>query len=457
MLLRLFAVALVGCLLTTSPTARGDQAAWLTQEQAEAAREELWGFSALRIFCAPCGDTHWRPLVVTGAEMRRTENGAHYELVVSGEAIDLAYTYIPVRDEEGIVYRNLAMQIGMEVVEVPEFLDPWLTGPLPDFPAYIFSGEMNGVGPVIVMLEKSGGDLTGAAFLPLENRQLTLEGATDAFGAFTLEAFIVEDETYTVRGLIAPEAIAIRGAVEYAGGGAAGDFVLEQAGATAMHSGVLSLGPLEATILMRYPVFQRGTASLETDRAVSDRVFATLQEHMRAFAVNFTNREPGAFSLDPEANFPTANHHAWEGTHFEVVAVAPSLVSVVLEYYYYTGGAHGMSHSLALNLLSEGDGIRDLMLDELFADGADFWPVVTAYALDDLRAQGAAWVVQGSVTDIGDAENAVWTISRGGLTFHYDAYEMGPYAEGPYRVWVPFDALADVLAPGMPAALFAGE
>jgi hypothetical protein len=43
-----------------------------------------------------------------------------------------------------------------------------------------------------------------------------------------------------------------------------------------------------------------------------------------------------------------------------------------------------------------------------------------------------------------------------GLTFHYSPYEVGPYVEGPYTVFVPWTAFRQYLSP-QGEAIFGGE
>ncbi len=55
----------------------------------------------------------------------------------------------------------------------------------------------------------------------------------------------------------------------------------------------------------------------------------------------------------------------------------------------------------------------------------------------DLKKQGASWPPK---TDP-EAVETTFTFSPSGVTFHYPPYAVGSYAEGYYRVLVPFTIL----------------
>lgn len=102
--------------LSTLPVG-ADQAAWISQDAAQRAAERIRGVETLRKFCAPCGDKNPTPKPVGRVEVRNP-SGEFYEVVVDGEGLDLAYTYLP----ENGRWRNLALMLGLSVTGVPEFL-----------------------------------------------------------------------------------------------------------------------------------------------------------------------------------------------------------------------------------------------------------------------------------------------------------------------------------------------
>ena len=118
-------------LLLTPGLALADQYAYLDLQQATAAVAALDRPPHLaQSFCAPCGDAQAQPLPVrqlgieriwdrgdTGAQVYVDGAGTSYwQVSVDGRGIDLAYVYV---QRDG-VWRNLAIELGLEPSDVPD-------------------------------------------------------------------------------------------------------------------------------------------------------------------------------------------------------------------------------------------------------------------------------------------------------------------------------------------------
>jgi len=75
--------------------------------------------STVRSFCAPCGDETWTEVEVAQVDVTHTGSGGFWEVLLNGEGIDLAYTYV----EHDRQWQNLALLLGLEASDVPRFLD----------------------------------------------------------------------------------------------------------------------------------------------------------------------------------------------------------------------------------------------------------------------------------------------------------------------------------------------
>ena len=117
-----------------------------------------------------------------------------------------------------------------------------------------------------------------------------------------------------------------------------------------------------------------------------------------------------------------------------------------IDYNEYTGGAHGMYMTTYLNMdltlmrplrlddLFVGDykdALTDLIWSQLMADNN----VTTREALEDL---GYA-----STGDIAPIEN--FYLSKDGITFYYNIYDITPYSMGPVKVTIPFFMMEHLL------------
>jgi len=114
------AAAVIAAALLLPAPARADQLEWLTPAQAEQAQVVVAGVGVIRHFCKPCGDESSRPEHVDTAEIMAIEDGdGHWNLLVNGEPVDLAYVYVPV---DG-AWRNLGALLKLEPSDVPAKLD----------------------------------------------------------------------------------------------------------------------------------------------------------------------------------------------------------------------------------------------------------------------------------------------------------------------------------------------
>jgi hypothetical protein len=145
-------------------------------------------------------------------------------------------------------------------------------------------------------------------------------------------------------------------------------------------------------------------------------------------------------------------------------------VSVVRSDYMNTGGAH--PNSDVDTILWDATAKKRISIRPFFTETADNGPAMKAM----LKGVIASLNAEKKKRDAGDTATAEWykglepkllkigavtlapsTVSgmSSGLTFHYPPYAVGPYAEGEYLAFVPWEALKPYLTPeGM--AIFAG-
>ena len=112
------------------PAALADQYAYVTVRQATAAMQTIGEGHVVQSFCAPCGDKQAVTITANKLEVGRIWQGksakpyeadgeSFWELSINGESVDLAYLYVR-KDGK---WENLAMLLGLEVSDVPRFLD----------------------------------------------------------------------------------------------------------------------------------------------------------------------------------------------------------------------------------------------------------------------------------------------------------------------------------------------
>lgn len=118
MLNRVFAIILLSIILTVSAFA--DQAAYVTQKQAEKVAAFLKDKKEIRHYCAPCDDNgdKTEAIATVDAVVADASKG-YWEVKVNGEGVDLAYVYFKTKSGK---WKNLAKEIGVKVSDVPKYL-----------------------------------------------------------------------------------------------------------------------------------------------------------------------------------------------------------------------------------------------------------------------------------------------------------------------------------------------
>ena len=131
------------------------------------------------------------------------------------------------------------------------------------------------------------------------------------------------------------------------------------------------------------------------------------------------------------------------------------LISVSFLESTFSGGAHPNHNYFTVTYdLKQG---RELRLAELFKPGARYLQTVSAYTLRDLQGRkmpdsdenmGLAQDIfeDGAKPTVENYRN--WNITRKGLMFTFDPYQVGPYAAGPQTVIIPYARLKEMARPG---------
>jgi hypothetical protein len=148
------------------------------------------------------------------------------------------------------------------------------------------------------------------------------------------------------------------------------------------------------------------------------------------------------------------------GIGYDINLAQDDLVSVQFNFgSYYFGTAHPNTHTETLNYdLKNG---KQLTLVDLFKPGSKYLQSLSSYCTADLKKQSKARgdELPDDMLKEGAAPNSknfqAWTITKRGLGFHFDPYQVGSYASGPQFVMVPYSALKDLIKPDGPIAGFA--
>lgn len=195
------------------------------------------------------------------------------------------------------------------------------------------------------------------------------------------------------------------------------------------------------------------------------------QPDLHAALYASTVRDLRQFVEGAQADRTEAGGDAGMPPYEKIIEVQPGaetgkLFSLKRQDYDFTGGAHG--NTLFAGVLWDKALKRQITVADLFRNGVDM------RALDQALCAAANVAKRQRVPDAEPVSlnGSMWSCPKaletpfvltpgtmagkaGGLTFLIGAYQLGPYAEGPYEVVVPQTALRALIAPAY-ADEFAG-
>lgn len=128
---------------------------------------------------------------------------------------------------------------------------------------------------------------------------------------------------------------------------------------------------------------------------------------------------------------------------YTVERINENLISLLFFGREYTGGAHGNSWSFVLNYDLKNN--RQLVLSDLFHKGNNFLAIISKQSIVQIVAkQGESsvkeWVEGGAGKNIENFKS--WVITKEGLKFTFDPYQVASYAEGIFTTVVPYEAFS---------------
>ena len=98
-----------------------DQAQRVSKKEATAALQllNIENIHVIQKLCTPCGDQLPQNIVIDQVSIQDANYKGLWELVVNGQAIDLAYYYVPIKAR----WKNFARAVDIYVDDMPKYLD----------------------------------------------------------------------------------------------------------------------------------------------------------------------------------------------------------------------------------------------------------------------------------------------------------------------------------------------
>ena len=136
-------------------------------------------------------------------------------------------------------------------------------------------------------------------------------------------------------------------------------------------------------------------------------------------------------------------------TGFQVEYNSKYFVSIVMNHYQFTGGAHGNYFAMGYNIRID-DG-KNLTLKDIITEGSfDLLAYECEQAI--LETYEANTLMEAGLfeDEIAIADDQDFYIIPGALVLQFDPYEIGPYAMGEITAEISFEKIADILKNNLP-------
>lgn len=156
------------------------------------------------------------------------------------------------------------------------------------------------------------------------------------------------------------------------------------------------------------------------------------------------------YEKDEQDKEDGASMEAWysyyKGIDSHVQLYIKHLLVYRIEYNEYTGGAHGIYMTTFLNM--DLRTLAPIRLDDLFV--SDYKEALTDLLWNQLMADNKVTTRQeledmgyATTGDLEPTEN--FYISKEGITFFYNVYDIAPYVMGPVKITLPYEMLQHLL------------
>lgn len=188
---------------------------------------------------------------------------------------------------------------------------------------------------------------------------------------------------------------------------------------------------------MQFPKLQSST-SPQAARAFNHVVRTPVDQAVSDFRTELARAAGG------QGDLPWELQSRWQTRYRN-----PSLISGVLTFSQFTGGAHPNPWFVSVNFDLASGG--SLQLGDLFRPG--YLDTLSRCAIAELEKRD---LPEAKVGASPKPENfQVWTLGAQGLTLIFPPYQVGPYSAGAPEVLVPWKELTPYLRPGTTAARLA--
>jgi hypothetical protein len=206
-------------------------------------------------------------------------------------------------------------------------------------------------------------------------------------------------------------------------------------------------GVIKATGTFSWPIFEGNNDFI---LQVNERMCKKVNGEFYQFIEEILEEEKSGPEFDQEALDLEFNQRDY-GYRFIPVYVTSKFVSVFGVSDRYNGAPHGRSRYHCLNFYMIDDKIKELSIQDLFDPEIDAIFFLLQYCFQILTKNHVGYFhsdeIGNLLVELKATDLEIFTLSNQGLTITFQPYHVGGWADGPYSVNIPLDALKEFILP----------
>ena len=172
-----------------------------------------------------------------------------------------------------------------------------------------------------------------------------------------------------------------------------------------------------------------------------------LAKFARQTSMAWALKEHKMFIKEAEKDFPgnkKPSHPYEHDMTYRTSFYSPNLISLYFDQYENRGGPHPNSYYHAMTFGIKNGKPQQLKLKDLFIPNSEYKREVSEAVIAKLRKNPRAIQVQeGEVNELTDEQLERFVVTKSGLTFLINTYEVGPHAVGRFEVKLTFAELGE--------------
>lgn len=134
---------------------------------------------------------------------------------------------------------------------------------------------------------------------------------------------------------------------------------------------------------------------------------------------------------------------------YKILTHTDRFVSMELNTYYYTGGAHGTPAFKIINF--DAQLTKDITLDDLFINDTDYLKVIAPHCRNTLIARmdqidSSKDMIEEGTDPLRPENYQIFEVKKEGIEIIFPPYQVAPYVAGAQSVLIPYEKIKSILS-----------